>query len=184
MNVALLGYDTEGKISYEYYKALGADITICDRKTDLEVPEGVATQLGGNYLDNLDRFDVLMRTAGMPPEVILEKNPTVGPKITTQVNEFLRACPTRNVIGITGTKGKGTTSTLTAKMLEAAGRDVHLGGNIGIPVFTFLDKLSTDSWAVVELSSFQLSTVNHSPHIAVCLMMAPEHLNWHKDMAD
>ena len=65
-----------------------------------------------NYLDDLDRFDLLVRTAGMPPHVILDKNPGVKDKITSQVNEFLKVCPTNNVIGVTGTKGKGTTSTL------------------------------------------------------------------------
>jgi UDP-N-acetylmuramoylalanine--D-glutamate ligase len=182
MKVALLGYDTEGKVSYGYYKALGADITICDQKPDIVLPEGAASQLGSNYLDDLDRFDVLVRTAGMPPSVILQKNPTVAAKITTQVNEFLRVCPTRNVIGITGTKGKGTTSTMLTRMLEATGRQVFLGGNIGLPPMTFLDKLTADSWVVLELSSFQLIDLQRSPHIGVCLMVVPEHLNWHEDM--
>lgn len=182
MRVALLGYDTEGKVSYEYYKGLGADITICDQKTDIVVPDGAASQLGGQYLDNLDRFDILVRTAGMPPSVILKNNPTVASKITTQVNEFMRVCPTRNVIGVTGTKGKGTTSTLLTRMLEATGRQVFLGGNIGVPPMTFLSELTADSWVVLELSSFQLMDLQHSPHIGVCLMVVPEHLNWHEDM--
>lgn len=182
MKVALLGYDTEGKVSYDYYKGLGADITICDQKTDIVVPEGVASQLGEGYLDNLDRFDVLVRTAGMPPSVILAKNPAVASKITTQVNEFMRVCPTRNIIGVTGTKGKGTTSTLLAHMLEASGRQVFLGGNIGVPPMSFLDNITEDSWVVLELSSFQLSDIQRSPHIGVCLMVVPEHLNWHETM--
>ncbi len=184
MKVALLGYDTEGKVSYDYYKELGADITICDQNAELLPPNGVATQLGDAYLDNLDQFDVLVRTAGMPPHVILDKNPKVAGKITTLVNEFMRFCPTPNIIGITGTKGKGTTSTLITQMLEATGRDVYLGGNIGLPPLTFLDKLTTDSWVVLELSSFQLIDLQRSPHIGVCLMVVPEHLNWHKDMAE
>ncbi len=184
MNVALLGYDTEGKASYEYYQALGTQITICDQKTDLAVPDGVGTQLGEGYLDNLDQFDVLVRTAGLPPRLVLEKNPGVAAKITSHVNEFLRVCPTLNVIGVTGTKGKGTASTLIAKMLEAAGKQVRLGGNIGVPPLTFLSELTADSWVVLELSSFQLIDLGLSPHIAVCLMVVPEHLNWHKDMAE
>lgn len=184
MKVALLGYDVEGKASFEYYQKQGAEITICDQKADLELPEGVDAQLGEHYLDNLDRFDVLVRTAGLPPHVILGKNPGVAGKVTTLVNEFMRLCPTRNVIGVTGTKGKGTTSTLVAKMLEVAGKDVHLGGNIGLPPLTFLDKLTEDSWVVLELSSFQLIDFSQSPHIGVCLMVVPEHLNWHADMAE
>lgn len=182
MRVALLGFDTEGRVSYDYYRAQGADITICDQKTDVQIPEGAQAQLGGSYLDDLDRFDVLVRTAGMPPRIILEKNPEVAGKITTQVNEFLRICPTQNVIGVTGTKGKGTTSTLITKLLEAAGKDVYLGGNIGVPPLSFLDELTADSWVVLELSSFQLMDLQSSPHIGVCLMVVPEHLNWHEDM--
>ena len=184
MNVALLGYDTEGKVSYDYYKKQGADITICDQKMDLVVPPDTPTQLGEHYLENLDRFDVLVRTAGMPPHIILDKNPNVASKVTTLMNEFLRVCPTRNIIGVTGTKGKGTTSTLIARMLEAAGKDVRLGGNIGVPPFTFLDELNENSWVVLEMSSFQLIDLRHSPHIGVCLMVVPEHLNWHADMAE
>jgi UDP-N-acetylmuramoylalanine--D-glutamate ligase len=182
MKVALLGFDTEGKASYDYYKAQGAEVTVCDQKADLELPEGVSSQLGDSYLDNLDQFDVLVRTAGMPPHVILDKNPGVGDKITTLVNEFLRVSPTQNIIGVTGTKGKGTTSTLVTKMLEATGRQVYLGGNIGVPPLTFLDKLTADSSVVLELSSFQLMDLKRSPRIGVCLMVVPEHLNWHEDM--
>ena len=185
MRVAILGYNTEGKSSYKYYAAQGADITICDQQTGLPgLPGGVSARLGGGYLDDLDEFDVLMRTAGLPPGKILEKNPAVAEKITTNVDEFLRVCPTPNVIGVTGTKGKGTTSTLIAKVLEAAGRTVFLGGNIGLPPLTFLDKLTADSWVVLELSSFQLTDLHRSPHIGVCLMVVPEHLNWHAGMTE
>jgi len=182
MKVAILGFDIDGKASFDYYKSQGAEITICDQKTDVEVPNGVASQLGDGYLDNLDQFDVLVRTAGMPPRVILEKNPGVAGKITSQINEFLRVCPTKNVIGVTGTKGKGTTSTLITKILEADGKHAFLGGNVGIPPFSFLDKLTADSYVVLELSSFQLMDVQRSPHVGVCLMIAQEHLNWHEDM--
>lgn len=184
MKVALLGYDTEGKVSYDYYKALGAEITICDQKADLDIPQDVPSQLGEAYLDNLDYFDTLVRTAGLPPRLILAKNPDVAGKITTLVNEFMRVCPTPNVIGVTGTKGKGTTATLITKMLQAAGKDVCLGGNIGVPPLTFLDKLTADYWVVLELSSFQLIDLAHYPHIGVCLMVVPEHLNWHADMGE
>ncbi len=183
--VAVLGFDIEGKTSYEYYRGLGAEVTICDQKADLETPAGAPTQLGPTYLDGLDRFDIIVRTAGLIPSKVLAVNPpAVAGKITTQINEFLRVCPTRNVIGVTGTKGKGTTSTLITKILQAAGHDTYLGGNIGIAPFTFLGELTPESWVVLELSSFQLTDVQRSPHIAVCLMVAPEHLNWHADMAE
>ncbi len=184
MKVAIVGYETEGKLSYTYWQTKGADITICDQDADKEVPPGVASQLGQNYLQNLSSFDLIVRTAGINPGIIIAANPGVESKITTAVNEFLQVCPTKNVIGITGTKGKGTTSTLVVKMLEAIGKRVFLGGNIGTPPFAFLDQVTPDSWVVLELSSYQLYDLKHSPHIAVCLMVVPDHLNWHNDMED
>lgn len=184
MKVAIVGYGVEGVSALHYWLEKGAEITICDEHADKPIPAGVQSQLGDSYLDNLDRFDVIMRTAGLAPHIILEKNPSVEARITTVINEFLRVSPTKNIIGITGTKGKGTTCTLTAKMLEAAGKEVFLGGNIGLSPFEFLSKLSPDSWVVLELSSFQLIDVKHAPHIAMCLMVVPEHLNWHADMPE
>jgi len=184
MKIAILGYDVEGRASYGYFASQGHELTICDQNPDVEVPKGAEAVLGNSYLDDLDRFDLLVRTAGLPPKLILDKNPTVAGKITTQINEFLKVCPTKNTIGITGTKGKGTTSTLITKMLEAAGKDVRLGGNIGLPPFDFLYKLRPESWVVLELSSFQLIDLKTSPRIAVCLMVVPEHLNWHMDVAE
>lgn len=182
--VAIIGFGIEGQSALHYWQDQGADITICSDNADERVPETVAQQLGADYLHNLDRFDVIMRSAGINPDIILAQNPTVKPKITTVINEFLRVCPTKNVIGITGTKGKGTTSTLTTKMLEAAGKKVFLGGNIGVSPFDFLHQITPESWVVLELSSFQLIDVTHAPHIAMCLMVVPEHLNWHADMPD
>jgi len=185
MKIAILGYDVEGRASFEYFAAQGDhQLTICDRNPEVEIPAGADSVLGGGYLDDLDRFDLLVRTAGLPPQAILEKNPGVAEKITTQVNEFLKVCPTKNVIGVTGTKGKGTTSTLISHMLEAAGQTVVLGGNIGIPVFALLPKLKADTWVVLELSSFQLIDLKRSPHIGVCLMVVPEHLDWHLDVEE
>ncbi len=182
MKIAILGYDVEGHASFDYFAAQGHELTICDQNPATEVPEGVPSVLGENYLDNLDRFDLLVRTAGLRPQQILEKNPSVKAKITSLINEFLQVSPSRNIIGVTGTKGKGTTSTLIAMMLEAAGKDVQLGGNIGLPPLTFLPELTPDSWVVLELSSFQLIDLKTSPPIAVCLMVVPEHLNWHPDI--
>jgi UDP-N-acetylmuramoylalanine--D-glutamate ligase len=184
MKIAIVGFDTEGTVSYEYFKAQGADITICDQNTELIVPEGVEAQLGEGYLDNLDRFDRIVRTPGLHPAKILAKNPGITNKITSQTNIFFEMSPTSNVIGVTGTKGKGTTSSLITKMLETAGKSVYLGGNIGVPPLTFLGELTGDAWVVLELSSFQLIDLKHSPHIAVCLMVEPEHLDWHEDFEE
>ncbi|PID98777.1 UDP-N-acetylmuramoyl-L-alanine--D-glutamate ligase [Candidatus Saccharibacteria bacterium] len=184
MNIAIVGFATEGRVSYGYFSKRGDSVTVCDADETISLDDEIQSQLGKTYLENLDRFDVIVRSAGIHPGVILEKNPTVTAKITTAVNEFLRICPTRNVIGVTGTKGKGTTSTLITKMLEAAGKNVSLGGNIGRSPLEFVNDIRADDWVVLELSSFQLHDIAHSPHIATCLMVVPEHLNWHKDMVD
>ena len=184
MKVAIIGFATEGVASAAYYAKLGHDVTICDANENIAVPAEYTKKLGAKYLDNLDRFDIIVRSAGIHPSILLGNNPRVADKITTAVNEFMRACPTKNVIGITGTKGKGTTSTLTAKMLEKAGKKVFLGGNIGRSPLEFIHDVQANDWVVLELSSFQLFDIQHSPHIAVCLMVVPEHLNWHSDMAD
>ena len=185
MKIALLGFDVEGKASYDYFMALGNEIVICDQNPDIVVPQGVETHLGEGYLDNLDSFDLLVRTPSLHPRQILEKNPDLVSKITTQTNEFLRVCPSKNVIGVTGTKGKGTTSTLITKMLEAAGKTVYLGGNIGIAPFELLKKgIQPADWVVLELANFQLIDLKTSPHIAVCLMVVAEHLNWHEDIEE
>jgi len=183
MKVAIVGFGVEGQSSYRYWSKQHADITICDQNESVEVPADAAAQLGSGYLDNLKRFDVVMRTAGMHPKFILEKNPGIEDTITTAVDEFLRVCPAP-VIGVTGTKGKGTTSTLIHKILQAAGKTSHLGGNIGNSPLDFLSEVRKDDYVVLELSSFQLQDVRHSPHVAVCLMLVPEHLNWHADFDD
>ena len=185
MKIAIAGFDTEGRSSYQYYAAQGHDLTILDQNEALEVPAGVAAVLGNSYLDNLNRFDLIVRTAGLPPRLIFEANPRLDhTKVTTQINEFFRVCPTKNTIGVTGTKGKGTTSTLITKMLQAAGYDVHLAGNIGLPALELLTQLTPKSWVILELSSFQLIDMKCSPHIALCLMIVPEHLNWHTNMEE
>lgn len=181
--VALIGYGIENQASYRYFDARGAIITICDQNSSLELPEGSQGQLGDEYLDNLDRFDVIVRSVGIPPSVILDPNPGVGDKITTAVNIFFEECKTP-ILGVTGTKGKGTTTTLIHKILEAAGKKSLLAGNIGLPMLDILDQAQNCDIVALELSSFQLSDLRHSPHIAVCLMVVPEHLNWHADMDD
>lgn len=184
MNVAIVGFATEGRVSAEYWASLGYAVTVCDRNDAIDVPAAYEKQLGDDYLRDLDRFDVIVRSAGINPNVLLADNPTIGPKITTAINEFLRACPTKNTIGITGTKGKGTTSTLTTKMLEAAGKKVWLGGNIGRSPLEFIDEIKLDDWVVLELSSYQLSDLEYAAHIAACLLVVPEHLDWHEDVPD
>lgn len=184
MKVAIIGYAIDGQSAYAYWKKQGADITICDQNEALVLPTDVATRQGESYLRDLNQFDLIVRSSGIHPDVIRAANPDLRVPVTTVVDEFLRVCPTRNVIGVTGSKGKGTTTTLIATMLEAAGKHVFLGGNIGVSPLDFLEEITPESWVVLELSSFQLYDIRHSPHIGVCLKITPEHLNWHSDMDD
>lgn len=184
MKVAVVGYGIEGQSAVKYWTNKGDDVTICDQNTNITIGPNIKRKLGADYLQDLDDFDVIVRSAGIHPDEILSTNPGVKHKITTVINEFISVCPTRNIVGITGTKGKGTTSTLTTKMLEAAGKQVFLGGNIGTSPFDFLPQITPESWVVLELSSFQLFDLQNSPHIAACLMIMPEHLNWHIDETD
>ena len=182
MKIAILGFGVEGQAAYEYFLE-GNEITVCDQNDSLELPSDVSAKLGEGYLQGLDEFDVIVRSPFVHPSKIVAANsPTTLDKVTSNTNEFFKACPTNNIIGITGTKGKGTTSTLVAKMLEATGKTVHLGGNIGVaPLELLKNNIQADDWVVLELSSFQLIDLKYSPHIAVCLMVVPEHLDYHAD---
>jgi len=183
MNVAILGYDVDGGSSAGYWHHLGANITICDQKTDLLLPAFANSQLGETYLDNLDRFDILVRTPGLHPDKIVAANPDspdILKKVTTTINEFFAHCPAP-IIGVTGTKGKGTTSALIYKLLQNAGKKAFLGGNIGVVPLDFLSEVTPESWVVLELSNFQLIDFKYAPTIGVCLMVVPEHQDWHKD---
>lgn len=188
MKIAILGFAGQGTSAYEYWNTADNQLTICDQNPDTVVPAGAATQLGPDYLQNLDQFDVIVRTPILHPRDIVAANPDspdILGKVTTNTNEFFRVCPTKNIIGVTGTKGKGTTSTLIARILEAAGKRLHLGGNIGIPPLELLkDDIQSDDWVVLELANFQLIDLHHSPHIAVCLMITHEHLDWHEDFEE
>jgi UDP-N-acetylmuramoylalanine--D-glutamate ligase len=141
MNIAILGYAAQGQSNYKYFNKGDNQITICDANPDIELPQSVKSQLGDDYLKNLDRFDVILRTSSLHPKKILDANPEAPDilnKVSSSTEEFFKACPSRNIIGVTGTKGKGTTSTLIAKILQEAGKTVHLGGNIGLPPLEML----------------------------------------------
>lgn len=183
MNIAILGYGDQGRAAHDYWNSPENVLTICDQNEQLSLPGGVQTQLGANYLRNLGKFDLLVRSPSVHPRDIVSANdPDILAKVTTVTNEFMRVCPSRNIVGVTGTKGKGTTCTLIAKMLEASGKRVHLGGNIGIPPLDMLkNNIQPDDWIVLELANFQLIDLKYSPHLAVCLMVVPEHMNWHAD---
>jgi len=181
MKIAIAGYGVEGEANYTYFsKDAANEITIVDQKDvpDRPLPEGVATLLSPNAFEQLNGFDVVVRTAGLAPRKIV----TDG-KIWSSTNEFFSKCPAP-IIGVTGSKGKGTTSSLIASILKKAGYTVWLVGNIGQPPLDLLDQIKADHIVVFELSSFQLWDIERSPHTAVVLFIEPDHLDVHADMAE
>ncbi len=181
--IAILGYGLEGKSMTEYLlKKNFPYITICDKRSFIDnLSPLVNTCLGDKYLDNLERFDIIFRSPGIPyitPNILKNKE-----KLTSQTKYFLKNSKGVS-IGVTGTKGKGTTTTLIHKILLASGRDSYIGGNIGEPPINFIDSLTNDSVSVLELSSFQLQDSDISPNISVILNITPEHLDYHTNLSE
>ncbi len=153
MKIAIAGYGVEGEANFAYWsKDPSNEIVIVDQKAipDRPLPQGVATILAPNAFEQLDGFNLVIRTAGLPP-----RNIKTNGKIWSATNEFFAKCPA-DIIGVTGSKGKGTTASLIASILEAAGRKVWLVGNIGQPGLEVLDQIHPEDIVVYELSSFQL----------------------------
>ncbi len=178
MKIAIAGYGVEGQANYRYWSADPANqLTIVDEKSELDnLPQGAATILGPDAFSKLDGFDLVIRTAGLAPRKIK----TDG-KIWSGANEFFAKCPAP-IIGVTGSKGKGTTASLIASILEVAGKKVWLVGNIGIASLDILDQIKPTDLVVYELSSFQLWDLERSPQTAVVLYIEQEHLDVHADM--
>ncbi len=167
----------------------GNRVTVCDKRSREELGEtaatlekrGVTWKLGEDYLQDL-AADVVFRTPGLHPRFLAE-SAARGAEITSEMELFFRFCPCRT-IAITGSDGKTTTSTVVSELLKAQGFTVHLGGNIGHPLLAEVDSMRPEDFAVLELSSFQLHSMQCSPDAAIVTNISPNHLDVHPDMAD
>ena len=188
--IAILGFGLEGKDALDYFLARGANVSIFDKKekADLEL-ENIKTKvelfIGKKYdLKLLKNFDVIVRSPGVYrylPQIVEAER--AGAEITSAVKIFFEECP-GTIIGVTGTKGKGTTASLIYQILKEDKKDVHLAGNIGLPYLSLLPKLREKSIVVLELSSFQLIDMEVSPRVAVVLNITSDHLDWHKNLKE
>jgi UDP-N-acetylmuramoylalanine--D-glutamate ligase len=178
MKIAIAGYGLEGRSNYDYFASRG-DVTIVDEREHIDdLPQGVPVVLGAGAFDKLADFDLVVRTAGLSPHKII----THG-KVWSGTREFFEQCNTP-IIGVTGSKGKGTTASLIASILRASGKRVELVGNIGVPALSILDQANRADVVVYELSSFQLWDLEKSPQVAVVLMIEADHLDVHADMQE
>ena len=179
MNIAIVGYGLEGKASYDYWDKPENTLTIVDEREHIEnLPENVYTITGPDSFAQLNEFDLIIRSPSIHPKKL-----PYSEKVWSATNEFFAKCPAP-IIGVTGTKGKGTTSSLITSILSASGKTVHLVGNIGVPALTELSKIKPEDIVVFELSSFQLWDLQCSPHVAVVLGIEADHLDVHTDMND
>jgi len=180
MKIAIAGYGVEGQESFRYWSKLPEnEVTIVDEKgTGAPIPEGIPSIVGPDAFKQLEGFDLVIRTAGLAPNKIA----TSG-RIWSATNEFFEKSPAP-IIGVTGSKGKGTTASLIASILEEAGKKVWLVGNIGISALSVLEQIKPDDIVVYELSSFQLWDLQRSPQVAVVLFIEREHLDVHANMEE
>ncbi len=202
MRIAIVGWGVEGQSAYRYFGSDNEYLIVNEEPREDFPPESdrikvqyIKTErapgLTGNvtdtsYLDGIQDCDkiVYSPTARKVLEKVFPDDNPIWQKATTDRHIFFENVQTKNIIGITGSKGKGTTSTLVAKLLEAQGKKVFLGGNIGKSVLDFMHEVRAEDWVVLELANFQLYKFPYSPHVAVCLMITEEHLDWHPDMED
>lgn len=184
--VAVIGIGISNLPAIKYLANLGARVSARDKKEKLPIKTeeleklNVECILGDNYLDNLENYDYIFRSPGIKPftyeiQKAIESGNTI---LTSEIEKVIELCPCK-VIGITGSDGKTTTTTLISKFLEHAGYKVWVGGNIGTPIFSQLEKIKKEDIVVLELSSFQLMTMSNTPNISIITNISPNHLDYH-----
>ena len=188
--VAVIGLGVSNIPLLDYLHEKKAEVTVFDEKTIEEIPKEIVNKiteysfsfsLGKNYLEKLKDFALIFRAPSCLPTVPeLEQEANRGAIVTTEIEMLMEMCPGK-IIGVTGSDGKTTTTSLINHILKQAGYSTYLGGNIGIPLFTKLNLMRPEDIIVLELSSFQLMGMQVSPNISVITNITPNHLNIHKD---
>ncbi len=186
--VAVIGAGVSNLPLLSYLSELGVDVSLFDKNTydnlSDEVKEcvkkyNIVTYSGDNYLEKLEGFDIIFRSPScLPTNHYLKKEIDRGALVTTEVEQVIKLSPCK-CIGITGSKGKTTTTTIVNDVLTKLGYNTFLGGNIGIPLFTEIGKMTSKDIMVLELSSFQLMDMKVSPNVAVVTNISPDHLDIH-----
>ena len=188
--VAIIGLGVSNLPLIDYFYNKKSNVTVFDSREIDKLPKDVIEKIkkykmdiytGNDYLSKLRGFDLILRSPScLPTTQELEKEEKNGATVTTEIELLMKMCPCQ-IIGITGSDGKTTTTTLIYEVLKKAGYNTYVGGNIGTPLFTKLNEILPSDKVVLELSSFQLMGMNVSPDISVITNISPNHLNVHKD---
>ena len=188
--VAIIGLGVSNIPLLDYLYKKKANVTVFDERNIDDISKEIMDKitlynftfhLGENCLENLKGFNVIFRSPScLPTRVELQEEANKGAIVTTEIEMLMHMAPCK-VIGVTGSDGKTTTTSLINAILQKAGYNTYLGGNIGTPLFTKLNEMTPDDIIVLELSSFQLMGMEVSPNISVITNITPNHLNIHKD---
>lgn len=187
--VLILGFGREGRSTLKYLDeiSIDAELTVADNNEQsfandsLIKAKGIETISGSHYLDRIKKADIIIKSPGIP---LNQEDFEIDPKSITSQTDLFLAVYKKQVTGVTGTKGKSTTSSLIAHILSSYYKDVLFGGNIGIPLFDLIEKITPQTKIVCELSSHQLQFVRHSPHVSILLNLFQEHLDHYKSYED
>lgn len=188
--VAIIGLGVSNIPLIDYFYEKKAKVTVFDSREKTEIPKEIIEKIerysidysfGQSYLTRLQGYDVIIRSPSCLPTVPeLAKEDQRGAIVTTEIELLMKMCPCK-IVGITGSDGKTTTTTLISEILKKSGKKCYTGGNIGTPLFTKLSEIEPEDIVVLELSSFQLMGMEISPDISVITNITPNHLNIHKD---
>lgn len=191
--VAIIGLGVSNIPLIDYLRERKANVTVFDKRTidqldktimDKVVDYGMEFSIGNNYLSKLKGFDIIFRSPScLPNTKELGEEADRGAIITTEIEMLMELAPCK-IIGVTGSDGKTTTTTLIYNILKEAGYNCYLGGNIGTPLFTKVNDMLPEDIVVLELSSFQLMNMKISPHISVVTNITPNHLDYHTDFEE